>query len=173
MPWSPPKSVTVEQVSDARGYVAAVTAERTPVDGEYLASRLAVLMSQFFVAIDSDRMKKLVAADWIDALREFPGSCVHHAVSKWRNDNKTKPTIAHIRELCIEHYGTKAWQTLQRAKTIASMTPTFMAQGDPKEEVWMPPTAEEKARVAEMLKGIGIGGVGAKSETVVKSESSN
>ncbi len=155
--WIPPRAASYMLVAQAKDWVKAYETARPPAPIAQLRERVASFVCHFFITLSDERLNKIVAADWLDTLKDFPFPVLCAAISEWRNDMNKKPTPADIRKLCIYHYPKKEWDRLQRAKTIANMTPSekTVLAGPVKEE-WRPPTAEEKERVRKLMASIGI-----------------
>lgn len=152
--WVLPKTVTVEQAAAAQQHVAAVAARRPSTSPEYLAGRLASFMAHFYIQVTDESLRGLkvaIASDWINCLKPFPTDVIERAFADWRDTQAVKPKPAEIRKSCIQIYGATEWEEIERTRTIAAMTPTFMPQDEVKEGPWKPPTEEQKANVAKMV----------------------
>lgn len=149
--------VTMAQVTDAKDFVNAVVEFAPPSGRKWLADRLESFLAHYFTAAAGEKLNAMVAHDWILMLQDFPAPCIDKAVVYWLKNENRRPKIAEIRDLAITYFGIQAWQNLERARIVSAIFPSREEpqKAGEKKESWIPPTAEQKARVAEICKGIG------------------
>lgn len=66
-----------------------------------IATEIARLLGHFWVADEPAGLRHALAADWIEDLEMFSPGVVAQACRDWRRSETRRPTIAHIRRLCI------------------------------------------------------------------------
>lgn len=66
-----------------------------------IASLIARLMGHYWAADTPIEIRRELARDWLEDLREFPLAMVENACREWRQTQSRRPTPADIRKLCI------------------------------------------------------------------------
>src|SRR6185437_6725921 len=74
----------------------------TRQNNRQIAERIATLLAHYWTPNDSPELRKLVAADWMSDLKEFPADVVSAACQDWRRSEARRPTPADIRKRCWE-----------------------------------------------------------------------
>jgi hypothetical protein len=82
------------------------------------ASLIARLMSHYWASDTPTEIRREMAMDWLDDLREFGPDIVSAACGAWRRSQTKRPTPADVRRLCIEE------QTERRMSVPAFPSPT-------------------------------------------------
>jgi len=104
---------------------------------EWIAGAIATLLSHYF---QNDHAEMLTAAncrDWCDDLERFPRDVIGQVLNRWRRTEKRRPCPADIIERCMAE--------LPR--------PVMPSAPEPERR---PPTAEERARIKQLLANCGF-----------------
>lgn len=129
-------------VSELPATIREAKAAMAGASPEWIAGRVAVLLSHYWRADDPAHMAEAVVVDWIEALSIYPQWAISAAVVRWNRTSKGKrPAPAHIAALCEaevqpmrDEIG-KARSALSRAQDVRPCAPS----------------AEQKARVAALV----------------------
>jgi hypothetical protein len=76
-----------------------------------VSALVAKLMSHYWTADDPEPIRRAQAEDWIADLVEFDLADIVAAITVWRRDSTHRPTIAHIRQLCIAEEASRNTQS--------------------------------------------------------------
>ena len=71
-----------------------------PADRAQVSARIATLLAHYFVPDMPATLQTAVMTDWLDQLAECPAWAIQTACRHWLRQEKRKPTIADIVELC-------------------------------------------------------------------------
>lgn len=94
----------ISTMQEAQSILAKCETLRRPAKRDWIAGRVATLLSHFYVSLMGEAEMRAVASDWLDALAEFPEWAIGEACSEWLRTQDRKPTIAGIRKLCAQHF---------------------------------------------------------------------
>ena len=103
------------------------------------AALISRLLSHFWTAADPPMSRQAQIEDWLEDLADFTPAVVAEACREWRRGETHRPTIAHIRRLCVA-------RTPPRVPRPACLAPT-----PPSREI----SVEERQEVGRMLGELG------------------
>ena len=72
------------------------------INDRAIAERISLLLAHYWTPDMDLSLRRELARDWVEDLREFPASIVAEACAEWRRGQTRKPTIADIRSICKE-----------------------------------------------------------------------
>lgn len=101
---SPQQPIATQE--DCQAILRTCQTLSTPADREWIAGRVATLLSHFYVSSMGGTEMRAVAEDWISALAQFPRWAIQEACQEYLVTQERKPTIAAIRTLTQAKMGT-------------------------------------------------------------------
>ena len=72
----------------------------SPAERGALLARVLSLLSHYRGEVHSQQVETVIANDWAEDLGEYPMWAINEAARKWRRQQKFKPQISEIIELC-------------------------------------------------------------------------
>lgn len=137
-----------------------VTELTTPASRKWISGRVATLLSHYFVSSVPSDVMAAMAEDWINELKTLPPWAIQKACRWWMsNDNperRKKPLPGDIAAQARRELGPVACAEVALKRFERANAPVRAAQ-QPTPSKNQSPSAESKARVAEMVKGFAAG----------------
>lgn len=145
---SPQQPIATQE--DCQAILRTCQALSTPANREWIAGRVATLLSHFYVSSMGASEMRAIAEDWIAALGEFPNWAIQEACAEYLATETRKPTIAAIRQLTQAKIGAVS---LMRVRAMQG--PGDGTRGAPQPERNGPQPADkaERARIAAEVVG--------------------
>ena len=101
----------------------------SPGSRDFIAQVISAMLLNWYVPNASQTVHGIRAAQWVEALQEFPGSVVETVCTEWIWNSEEAPKIAHIRRRCLERVAEprRIYERLQRL--AAGLTSDASTQG--------------------------------------------
>lgn len=141
----------IQTEAEAKAIAEAAHSLRTPATRQWIAGRVATLLSQYFASSIPVEMMTAIAEDWDEELRGYPAWAVNAACRWWMGrdnpDHRKKPLPGDIAARAEREVGVVAIAENAVRRFIPNAKPPEPRQ---------PATEEQRQRAAEILKAAGF-----------------
>lgn len=100
LPMGAAMASSVSTLQEAEAALATVDRLRHPASDQWIAGRIAALLTQFYAADLSEKFQEAIANDWLTELRGYPGWAIQRACRWWvgrdNPDLGKRPLPGHI-----------------------------------------------------------------------------